>query len=134
MGMNNDSRAMKASLGINGKPKSGKASKTQRKKKAEERKKQEDLVNAMRYGSLADDRVIEGEKGPVTDSEVDEIPPAKLVEAETTAKRLAKKAAEALSKHKEAKEKAEDAAAGFVATAGAVHTAAIVKDLQQQGF
>ncbi|KAL7999105.1 hypothetical protein Plhal703r1_c26g0107821 [Plasmopara halstedii] len=133
MGKNDDSRATKASLGLNGKPKSEKTSKTQRKKKAEARKKQEDLVNTMRYGSLIDDKVKEGEKGPITDSEVDETLPAKLVEAETTAKHLAKEAAEALSKNKEAKEKAEEAAAGFVATAGAVHTAAIVNGLQQQG-
>ncbi|KAL7687515.1 hypothetical protein Plhal304r1_c022g0077271 [Plasmopara halstedii] len=133
MGKNDDSRATKASLGINGKPKSEKASKTQRTKKAKERKKQEDLANAMRYKSLVDDKVNEGEKRPVTDSEVDETLPAKIVEAETTAKRLAKEAAEALSKHKEAKEKAEEAAAGFVATAGAVHAAAIVNGLQQQG-
>ncbi|KAL7994504.1 hypothetical protein Plhal703r1_c53g0159011 [Plasmopara halstedii] len=77
----------------------------------------------MRYGSLVDDKVNEGEKGPVTDSVVDETLPAKIVEAKTTAKRLAKKA----------KEKAEEAAAGFVATAGAVHTAVIVNGLQQQG-
>ncbi|CEG46294.1 uncharacterized protein PHALS_02703 [Plasmopara halstedii] len=56
MGKNDDSRATKASLGLNGKPKSEKTSKTQRKKKAEARKKQEDLVNTMRYGSLIDDK------------------------------------------------------------------------------
>ncbi|KAL8023570.1 hypothetical protein Plhal710r2_c006g0028641 [Plasmopara halstedii] len=133
MGKNDDSRATKASLGINGKLKSEKTSKTQRKNKAEERKKQEDLVNAMVYGPLVDETVNEGEKGPITDSDVDETLPAKLVTAATTAKSLADEAAEARSKHKEAKEKAEEAAAGFVATAGAVHTAAIVNGLQQQG-